>query len=184
MHFLQATTFFLAALSLQSVSAIPTKNSYPTPSDCPAARNACKPGESGVLRMPEMRAILNGQRSEKVGHNIILGKSGDKRQDQELTFHVPKGAKKCSLKWDQGETHKFVVTDSGLANIYPAEPADAKKVGAADFTNWPQVKGAQKHNVGSVDCNEVVTVRSSLEKDGVVKMKQDATNGWYLEYSC
>ncbi|EEQ89706.1 hypothetical protein RJZ56_007076 [Blastomyces dermatitidis] len=184
MHFLQATTFFLAALSMQSVSASPTRNSYPVSSECPIARNACKPGESGVLRIPEMRAILNGQRSEKIGHNIILSKSGDKKQDQEMTFHVPKGAKTCNLKWDQGEKRKFIVQDSGLAKIYPVEPAGAESVGAADFTNWPQVKGAQSHRVTSMDCKEVLTLRSSLEHDGVVKMKQDATNGWYLEYSC
>ncbi|OJD27692.1 hypothetical protein ACJ73_00901 [Blastomyces percursus] len=184
MHFLQAATFFLAALSLQSVSATPTRKSYAVSSECPIARNACKPGESGVLRTPDMRAILNGQRSEKIGHNIILGKSGDKKQEQELTFHIPTGAKKCNLKWDQGEKKKFIVKDSGLAKIYPAEPAEAKSVGAADFTNWPQVKGAQSHNVALVDCKETLTLRSALENDGVVKMKQDATNGWYLEYSC
>ncbi|EER38050.1 conserved hypothetical protein [Histoplasma capsulatum H143] len=176
MHFLKATAFLLAALSMQTVSAIPARNGYSSTPDCPVGRSSCKPGESGVLRVPEMRAMVDGKPSEKIGHYIKLSKAGDKKHDQQMTFDVPKGAKHCTIKWDQGEKRKFVVKDSGLVRIYPTEPSGAESVGSADFTNWPQQKGYVSHLVTSVECQEKLSLLLSLDYDGSVKMEQDATN--------
>ncbi|KKZ62471.1 hypothetical protein EMCG_03134 [[Emmonsia] crescens] len=183
MHFLQATAFLLAALSLQSVSAIPARNPDRIPAECPNARSSCKPGESGVLRVPEMRTISHGKLSPKIGHNIILGKVGERNYNQQMTFHLPQGAKKCSIMWDQGEKRNFIVKNSGLVKIFPTE-AGAESIGTADFTNWPQVEGDHSHLVTTVDCEEKLSFNLSLVNDGSVKMRQDATNGWYMEYSC
>ncbi|OJD18487.1 hypothetical protein AJ78_01476 [Emergomyces pasteurianus Ep9510] len=183
MHFLQATTFLLAALSVQSVSAIPARNRDSLPSQCQNVRGICKPGESGVLRGPDMRTILNGKRSTKTRHSIKLSKTGNDKREQEMTFHAPKGAKKCNINWVQGAERKFTVKDSGLVQVYPVN-SGSEAIGTADFTNWPQVQGEHSHIVTSVDCAEEMTFRIALQSDGSVNMKQDATNGWYMEYSC
>ncbi|OAX79532.1 hypothetical protein ACJ72_06145 [Emergomyces africanus] len=184
MHLLQATAFLLAALSVQSVSAIPARKHDTLGSECKNVRGICKPGENGVLRWPDMRTILNGKRSTKIRGNINLSKAGSDKREQEMTFHAPKGAKKCNINWVQGAERKFVVKDSGLVELAPTKPGSSQTLGVADFTNWPQVEGAHSHIVTTVDCEEEMTFKISLRSDGSVRLNQDANNGWYMEYSC
>ncbi|KAF7594668.1 hypothetical protein BBP40_008760 [Aspergillus hancockii] len=112
--------------------------------------------------------------------NFNISKSAAKTWDQSMTFSVPAEAKSCSVMWSVPEERNFRAGDNALVRVYQ----DRESVGAADFTNWPQVAGEHRHTVGAAECREEMTFRLRLEKESEVFIEQDGETGWYVEYQC
>ncbi|EEH15950.2 hypothetical protein PABG_06037 [Paracoccidioides brasiliensis Pb03] len=146
-------------------------------------RKVCRAGEKGKLYRPEMKTMVNGQLVTNVGDNLALSKKDSSRQDQQMTFRPPEGAKGCAINWSVAAARSFSVKGNGYAKLTPVGSKDG--VGAADFTNWPQVIGMQDHVVvPRQDCKEEMQYTVALQEDGEVSLKQSKDNGFYMEYIC
>lgn len=119
---------------------------------------------------------------------------------------IPAGAKDCSVSWSQGERLQrlFIVKgDDALSTVrqlsgFPKDGEDVSydsimpfdnaenNVGGPDFTNWDD-REESSHDIGEVECAETLYFKVSLrnnDKDAMVLLQQDESNGYSLLYSC
>jgi len=111
---------------------------------------------------------------------------------------IPTTAKNCQIGWSVGAEREFVVTGNALTDVrslknpIPAkmtynsvQAATCESVGKADFTNWPQVTGAQQnHGVGSFDCTPEAAFRLSIGQLGEVLLTPTPESGFFVKYDC
>lgn len=171
----------------------PSSSSTPTPTPTKGGSNAptCNtPGKNKVFQ-PKMQNIKKGT-APVPEKNIELRKKGDDEQSQLMTFSLPAGAKNCKLGWNipGKDKREFTATVNGYVQVAVADnngAATDKKIGGADFANWPQDTNPEGRdsNVGAAPCQESLTLRADPEMDDLqIHLVQNEETGWYISYEC
>lgn len=164
----------------------------------------CTPGQHKVYQ-PTMNTIFPAfPDASSKGSELWISQSTNpsNTRQQVVTFSgIPFTAQNCSLNWSSGST-SFNVSGSGLTDVSlvngpPSAVINSKvisaavgmKIGAADFTNWPQQKDASayQHIVGSApNCSAEMTfmVGIAVGNVGEVRLQLDQESGFYVEYEC
>lgn len=157
------------------------------PDDKSPPAPTCEKGKAKIYA-PEMTSIDRSGTSEPgPTSDIHVINSSEKTIVQTVSFVLPSAAvgKSCGLNWSVPAEREFTVDGNGLMDIKQViTPNELVEIGAADFTNWPQVKGPHSHTGGFTDCEENLTFEVELREEGEVFLAQNEETGWYIEYEC
>ncbi|RAH46647.1 uncharacterized protein BO95DRAFT_100108 [Aspergillus brunneoviolaceus CBS 621.78] len=117
--------------------------------------------------------------------DLNLSRSATTQWDQLMTFTLPTEARHCTLGWTIPARRNFTAGSNALVRVLEnVAPGNITRIGAADFSYWPQTPGPHEALVGTMDCKEQLQFHLTLEHRDAVYMAQDAQTGWWVRYTC
>ncbi|RAH81293.1 hypothetical protein BO86DRAFT_456509 [Aspergillus japonicus CBS 114.51] len=117
--------------------------------------------------------------------DLNLSRSATTQWNQLMTFTLPSEARQCTLGWTIPARRNFTAGSNALVRVLEnVAPGNITRIGAADFSYWPQTPGPHEALVGTLDCKEQLQFHLTLEHRDAVFMAQDAQTGWWVRYTC
>ncbi|PYH40794.1 uncharacterized protein BP01DRAFT_360940 [Aspergillus saccharolyticus JOP 1030-1] len=117
--------------------------------------------------------------------DLNLSRSATTQWDQLMTFTLPTEARQCTLGWTIPARRNFTAGSNALVRVLELiAPGNITRIGAAEFSFWPDTPGPHEALVGTTDCKETMQFHLTLEHRDAVFMAQNEETGWWVRYTC
>ncbi|RAL15907.1 uncharacterized protein BO97DRAFT_177310 [Aspergillus homomorphus CBS 101889] len=149
-------------------------------------RPVCSPSGTQIFQ-PQMEIIFPTDPAVDsiTTANLNLSRSATTQWNQLMSFNLPSEARQCTIGWTIPARRNFTAGSNALVRVIEhLAPGNSTRIGAADFSFWPDTPGPHEALVGTTACKEHLQFQLILEHRDTVFMEQNERTGWWVRYTC